>query len=97
MITGSINHDGTLGPVGGIVEKAVAAKEIGGNLLIVPLSQGEQIVYEQREYCEPFGGVEYCSLETFPQYVSVTSEAGIPVEEVSNIGDAYSYFVSQSA
>ncbi len=97
MITGSLNHDGTIGPVGGILEKAQAAKQIGGELLLVPLSQGTEITYEQREHCELFGGVEFCSEEIIPKRISVSSEVGIPIEEVENIGDAYAYFVSQSS
>ena len=97
MITGSINHDGTIGPVGGIIEKASAAKDIGGTLFLVPLSQGSEVLYEQREYCEPFGGVEFCSVETIPIKLSVSGESGINVEEVQTVGDAYGYFVSQTA
>lgn len=35
-VTGTINEDGTVGPVGGLAQKAVAAREAGARLMLVP-------------------------------------------------------------
>ncbi len=92
MITGTINHDGTLGPVSGILEKAKAAKSAGASIFIVPLLQSGDIVYETEEYCEDFGGTEICTTETRPKKVNVAEEAGLEVIEVSSVQDALEHF-----
>jgi predicted S18 family serine protease len=43
MITGAVNHDGTIGPVGAILQKALAAKEAGASLFLVPMTQSSEI------------------------------------------------------
>lgn len=93
MITGGINHDGTISPVGGIVDKAKAAKSVGANLFLVPLDQKEEVVYENKEYCRKIGITEFCSIEQIPKRISIEDESKITVLEVSNITEAYSYFV----
>ncbi|MFA5882771.1 MAG: PDZ domain-containing protein [Acidimicrobiia bacterium] len=35
-VTGTINEDGTVGPVGGVAQKAVTARRVGARLMIVP-------------------------------------------------------------
>ena len=93
MITGTINHDGTIGPVGGIVEKAIAAKSIGAELFLVPLSQSTQITYEPKRYCEKIGFSQICTVEQIPSKVDVSEQAGIQVKEVKDVQDALGYFL----
>jgi uncharacterized protein len=95
MITGTINHDGTIGPVGEILPKAIAAKEIGSGMLLVPLGQSEQVVYESREHCEYIGAARICNIERFPRSIDVGAEAGITVVEVRTIQEALGYFFRQ--
>lgn len=92
MMTGSINHDGTIGPVGGITEKANAAKDVGAKIFLVPLLQSEEVVYEQKEYCKKFGGSEFCSIEQIPKRVKVEEETGIIIKEVSSVKESLDYF-----
>jgi len=92
MITGSINHDGSIGPVGAVLEKAKASKEAGASLFLVPLLQSRDVVYETKKHCQKFGFTEICTQETIPKKVDVSSEAGIEVVEVSNIREALKYF-----
>ena len=92
MITGTINHDGSLGPVGGILEKAKAAKQAGATIFIVPLLQSRDIVYESKQHCQKFGFTEVCTTETIPKRINVESEAGIKIIEISNIEEALKYF-----
>ncbi len=92
MMTGAINHDGTIGPVSEILEKAKAAKQAGATLFLVPLLQGKEVVYETIEHCEKYGGVDFCTQETQPKRVDVNKEAGIEIKEVENIQEAMSYF-----
>lgn len=48
-VTGTINADGTVGKVGGIIEKGIAAAKAGGKLYVVPRGQETTIVYERIE------------------------------------------------
>jgi len=93
MMTGTINHDGTIGPVGEVIAKATAAKSIGAELFIVPLSQSVQISYESRKYCEKIGLSQICSMEQIPSKVDVSQEAGIQVKEARDIEEAIKYFL----
>ena len=93
MITGTVNHDGTIGPVGEIVAKAEVAKSLGINIFLVPLSQSIQIKYESKKYCENIGFSEICTIETIPYKVDVSDHVGIDVIEVTTIDEAMGYFL----
>jgi len=54
-MTGTIGSDGSIGPVGGVAEKAVVAAEQGASIFIVPKDQGTIIVQEKKER-HPFPG-----------------------------------------
>ncbi len=93
LITGSVNHDGSIGPVGNIVEKAVVSRESGARLFLVPMTQSSEITYKTREYCEKIGWVDFCTTETYPLKVDIEEEAGIQVKEVMDIEDAMKYML----
>ncbi|MBI4176356.1 MAG: hypothetical protein HY518_04065 [Candidatus Aenigmarchaeota archaeon] len=92
-ITGTVNHDGTIGPVGGILEKAAAAKEAGADTFLVPLGQGSQVSYRTERHCEQVGRTEVCTVEQIPQKVNVESQAGINIVEAGTIKEALEYFL----
>ncbi len=94
MITGTINSDGSIGPVGEVAAKAKAAKDVGATLFLVPLGQAVQTYYEPKQVCQKFGFITYCTVEYKPRKVNVGEEVGIEVKEVSNIREALSYFFS---
>ncbi len=93
MITGTINPDGSIGPVGGIMAKASAAKDIGAKLFLVPKGQGTYINYVPVKQCEQIGFMTYCVIEYKPKRVTISKEVGIEVKEVSNIEEALKYFI----
>jgi predicted S18 family serine protease len=93
MITGSVNHDGSVGPVGNVMEKAVASKEAGAELFLVPMTQSSEVTYKTREYCEKIGWVDFCTTETYPVKVNIEEDAGIDVEEVMDIEDVMEYML----
>jgi len=93
MITGTVNHDGTIGPVGEIIAKATAAKSIGAELFLVPLSQSAQISYTSQKYCEKVGFSQICTIEQIPEKVDVSEKAGIAVKEVRTVEEALRYFL----
>jgi predicted S18 family serine protease len=96
MITGTVNHDGSMGPIGGVLEKAQAAKESGAHLFLVPLLQSREVTYEEKKHCEKFGLLEWCNIERIPVQVDVGDEAGIEVKEVGSILEALQYFIEDN-
>jgi uncharacterized protein len=93
MITGTVNHDGTIGPVSNIMPKAVAAKSAGASLLLVPPMHSSQVTYTTKKYCEDIGISKICTTEQFPNNVSVSDEVGINVIEIRTIEEALEYFL----
>lgn len=94
MITGTINHDGTIGPVGEISQKAAAAKEAGAEIFLVPLLQSQEITYERIEHCQKFGRSQFCTIEQIPKKVNIEEDIGIKVVEVEDVKEAMDYFYS---
>jgi len=92
MITGTINSDGSFGPVGDILEKAKASKQAGATIFLVPLLQSREVIYETSEHCEKFGMAEICTTETKPRRVDVKNETGVDIIEVENVQEAMNYF-----
>jgi len=94
MITGTINPDGTIGPVGGIAEKAKAAKDVGANLFLVPEGQGTQTSYRPVENCTKYGSMTYCTTEYKKEKVDISKSVGIEVKEVATVEEALKYFLT---
>jgi len=92
MMTGMINPDGTIGPVGGILEKAAAAHEAGVKLFLIP--EGQRIQYVQQTQKKEVGGVIEIKSQT--QRVDVVKYAkdrwGLRVIPVKDIYQAVYYF-----
>lgn len=91
MITGTIKSDGSIGKIGGIVEKARAAKSVGARLFIVPAGQGSETVTEPVRSCDMIGDSVYCRTD----YISMSLSEALDIEviEVSNIQEALKYLV----
>ena len=92
MITGTINPDGSIGPVGGIIPKAQAAKEIGATTFLVPEGQGTQVNYVPEERCERIGYFTFCTTTYKKKIENVGKSVGINVVEVKDIREAMKYF-----
>ncbi|NJE60664.1 S16 family serine protease [Thermococcus sp. 21S7] len=92
MMTGMINPDGTIGPVGGILEKASAAHDVGAQLFLIP--QGQRIQYVQETQKKEIGGI--VEINTRTKKVDVVDYAkerwGLTVIEIKDIYDAVYYF-----
>jgi uncharacterized protein len=92
MITGTIEPDGTIGPVGGIFQKATAAKEIGATKFLVPLGEGTEIRYKPVEECTETVNFVYCETNYQRTEVDISESVGLDVIEVSTIEEAMLYF-----
>lgn len=94
VMTGTINPDGTIGPVGGVPEKAIAAGQYGAKTFLVPAGQA---VYSEQT-CEkkqegPFV-YQTCRSQEKPLSDYTEKNYGMKVVEVKNIKDALAYFQS---
>lgn len=94
MMTGTLNHDGSIGPSGKILEKAIAAKEAGAMVFLAPVGSLANLAanYTESEYCRMWGDYEYCYPEFKPKIINASKEAGISIIEVATIEDALTYF-----
>ncbi|GAB6101290.1 CGP-CTERM sorting domain-containing protein [Thermococcus atlanticus] len=92
MMTGMINPDGTIGPVGGILEKASAAHSVGATLFLIPEGQRIQMVQQTKK--KEIGGI--IQITTTSKRVDVAKYAkerwGLEVKEIGDIYDAVFYF-----
>ena len=93
LITGTINHDGTIGPVSNVMEKAHAVADMGIHTLLVPLTQGSMDKFETTRYCEEIGTSKICMDEEIPQKSGLSDLAGIEVIEVVDIDEALGYLL----
>lgn len=93
MITGTVEEDGTIGPAGGILEKARAAREAGATLFLIPEGATGTEGAERVKNCTTQEGRELCRIEYVPKKTDMTSEAEITVREVSTIEEALGYFL----
>jgi len=91
-ITGTINADGSIGQVGGALEKAGAAKERGIKLFLVPTGQGTQIVTKPVETCSREPASVICEITYNKTTINIGASAGIEVREVANIREAAALF-----
>ena len=93
MMTGNLNHDGTIGPVGQIAEKTRAAQKAGAEIFLVPVTQASKFTFRTERVCETIGSTEFCSVETIPEKINITDGSGITIKEVTNINEVLEYFL----
>jgi hypothetical protein len=79
-MTGTINPDGTVGPVGGIPEKVAAAAEEGLELVLIPVGQRNSTDHDGQ----------------LVDVVDLGRRAGLEVREVDDVYDAYEAFTGEA-
>jgi uncharacterized protein len=94
VVTGMINPDGTVGPVGGLDGKlhAVATKD---KEFIIPIGQANYtyIVYEEKKL--PFGLVIYRPVKKTVDLVKLGKKLGVTVVEAADISQVYYYLTGR--
>ncbi len=92
-MTGMINPDGSIGPVGGLVDKLDAVSKAGYKYFLIPL--GQRIVYVEKRIVKklPWGYYETIKYEPV-DLVKLGEEKGVKVIEVGSIFDAMKYFLN---
>ncbi len=92
IMTGMINPDGSIGPVGGILQKIDAAYSVGATRFLIPKGQG---VYMETvsERVEQNGWTQIITKQE-PRYVAdyAKDNYGMEVIEVEDVNDAVGYF-----
>jgi uncharacterized protein len=92
IITGTVEEDGTIGEVGGVLEKAEAAKDVGAQIFLVPSGQGVQTYLKPEEECIRRGGFIFCETSYERITVNIGMDANISVVEVETVEDALKFF-----
>ncbi|OYT57722.1 MAG: hypothetical protein B6U68_01545 [Candidatus Aenigmarchaeota archaeon ex4484_14] len=94
IMTGTINPDGSIGPVGGILEKVHAAAQNNMSLFLIP--SGQRIISIQRTEKEelPFGIKIVSKTERVDIIDYAKKKWGLTVKEVKNVDEALEYFTS---
>lgn len=92
-LTGTINPDGSIGAVGGVIEKARAAKEAGKDLLLLPRENANIVI--RNESSMNMGGFRMTRLvsETVSAKEYIESRIGIRVEFVDTIDEVERYLI----
>ncbi|WP_048150615.1 S16 family serine protease [Palaeococcus ferrophilus] len=92
MMTGMINPDGSIGPVGGILEKASAAHDAGMSVFLIP--EGQRIQMVQHTEKSQIGPLVQITSKAEPvDVVEYAKERwGLQVVEIKDIYDAIFYF-----
>lgn len=93
MMTGTINPDGTIGEVGGVLEKAKAAKDVGAKIFLVPKGQGTETYLKPEENCTQRSGFIFCTTKYDEVTVNIGKNVGISVIEVENVSEAVKYLI----
>ncbi len=95
MMTGTINHDGTIGPAGKVKEKALSAKENGAKAFYVPVGASTEVNYTEEEFCHTWGTYEYCQPELKTDIIDLSEETGIKIIEAENLKDILDAFLEE--
>jgi uncharacterized protein len=91
-ITGTIEADGTIGQIGGVLEKTQAVAASGKKLFLIPKGQGKILIYEPKTVVEQRGPfqIQRTTYETkqLDLIAYAKGELGLEVREVAAIDDA---------
>lgn len=94
IITGTIEKDGRIGPVGGIKEKANASRIAGANIFLVPEGQSEIKQTLPVKTCRTIAGFDWCNIKFTENSTNIEIE-GLDIIEVSTIEDVLKYYEIQ--
>jgi predicted S18 family serine protease len=98
VITGTVETDGTIGEVGGIIEKAKAVADAGYKRFLVPKGQSTVTYYERQVSEEPTRyGFTILNTRYVPKTIDLKDVAkeewNLEITEVSTIEEAQEYLI----
>lgn len=92
-LTGTIDKDGQVGEIGGVIEKAKAAKDSGKNLILLPRENSRLVQYSEKS--RNLYGITV--IERVPEIIDtkdyIENNIGIHVEYIDNIDDVLKYAI----
>lgn len=90
-LTGTIDKDGHVGEIGGVIEKAKAAKDNGKNLILIPMENSELIQYTEKT--RNFYGITVVERVPVTQDTKeyISKNIGINVEYIDNLDNLLKY------
>ncbi|NJD52821.1 MAG: ATP-dependent protease [Candidatus Methanoperedens sp.] len=90
-MTGTIDKDGHVGEIGGVIEKAKASKDSGKNLILLPRENSRLIQYTEKT--RNYYGITV--IERVPETIDakdyIEKNIGINVEYINNLDDVLKY------
>ncbi len=92
LLTGTIQPDGTMGPIGGVAEKADAAGKYGAKTFIVPRGQAITMVQECEESQNGPFLYKSCKSEAKPLSPITEEKYGMIVIEATDLASVLDYF-----
>ena len=92
LLTGTIQPDGTLGPVGGVAEKADAAGTYGAKTFVVPKGQAVTHVQTCKEDKQGLFTYRTCTLEQKDLSPMMEEKYGMKVVEADSLASVLKYF-----
>ncbi|MGI0056506.1 MAG: S16 family serine protease [Nitrosarchaeum sp.] len=92
LLTGTIQEDGSIGPVGGIPEKAEAASKTGATTFIVPKGQAITYVQECEEKQQGIFLYRTCRSEVKDLSPIIEEKYGMKVVEAADLKSVLRYF-----
>lgn len=99
VVTGTIDLQGNVGRIEGVIEKAQAVAQAGKSLFLVPAGEGNLTYYEKEVVDEEVvGGFVFRRYQYVPKTFDVNNftmnQWGLQVREVGNITDVLSYVLN---
>ncbi len=95
-LTGTIEKDGTIGKVGGLIEKGDAAATKGNKLFLIPEGQSKFTYYQKEINKKQLGNVVFYQTKLTPKTINLEEyfqDKGMEVVEVSNIQEVVNYML----
>jgi len=97
-MTGGIDENGNILPVGGLVEKITVAAKQGIKTVLIPDGQGNITVYETTKETQTIGDYQYVRITIVPKKIDLIKYGqdalNIKVREVSTIDEAAGYLLN---
>jgi uncharacterized protein len=89
IMTGTIQENGSIGQVGGVLEKAKAANDAGAKLFLVPSGQSVVTIYKEvTRQVGPFSYTTYAPVQIDLNQYAENAGWSIKIQEVSTIQEA---------
>jgi uncharacterized protein len=96
-VTGTIEQDGSIGQIGGVLEKAQAAADTGVGIFLVPEGQGTVTYYEKKTEQRQIGRFVYQRVYYTPKTIDLNNytmtQWSMATKEVSAINEVVGYMI----